>query len=109
MSDHAVLRWLERVEGVNVEGIRRRIADAVQRGADLQATGVRLDGVTFKLQYNPGEAVVTTTHSPYARAHLAEPRLDAAERERLRSESSPLVLLRFSASEIAASMGVEAD
>lgn len=81
VSDHAVLRWLERVEGVNVEAIRQRIASAVQGGAALEAEGVRCGGVTFKLQYNPGEAVVTTTHSPHTRIHLAEPRLAPAEPE----------------------------
>ena len=81
VSDNALLRWLERVEGVNVEAIRLRIAGIVQVGASLEAEGVRHQGVTFKLQYNPGEAVVTTTLSPHRRAHLAEPRLAPAEPE----------------------------
>lgn len=81
VTDHAVLRWLERVEGVDVDSIKRRIARAVRRGVDHGAAGVILDGVTFYLQYACDEAVVTTTHSPYPRPHLAEPRLapDRAE------------------------------
>ena len=75
VSDNALLRWLERVEGVDVEAIRRRIAKAVQGGADRGADGVRVQGVTFKLAYNPGEAVVSTTVSIHTRRHLAEPRL----------------------------------
>lgn len=75
VSDHALLRWLERVEGVDVEAIRRRIARAVRRGVEERAEGVRFEGVTFKVQYNLGEAVVTTTHSPHLRTHLAVPRL----------------------------------
>lgn len=81
VTDHAVLRWLERIEGVNVDAIRRRIAKAVHRGAGQRAEGVQIDGVTFKLQYEISETVVTTTHSPHPRPHLAEPRLSADERE----------------------------
>lgn len=81
VSDHAVLRWLERVEGVNVDAIRRRIAKAVHRGAVEGAGGVRCDGVVFKVDYNPGEAVVVTTVSTHVRLHLAEPRLAPEGRE----------------------------
>lgn len=80
VSDHALLRWLERVEGVDVEALRRRIAKAVRRGAEEGAEGVRFEGVTFKVQYNPRGAVVTTTHSPRLRPHLAQPRLGVDER-----------------------------
>lgn len=81
VTDHAVLRWLERVEGVDVVAIRRRIAKAVRRGVDHGAAGVVLDGVTFYLQYGGDEAVVTTTHSPHVRPHLAEPRVSVDPNE----------------------------
>lgn len=75
ISDHAVLRWLERVEGVNVKAIRRRIEKTVRRAVGHGASAARLDGVTFQLQYREtGEAVVTTTYTPQSRPHLAEPR-----------------------------------
>lgn len=75
VSDHAVLRWLERVEGVNVKAIRRRIQRSVRAACDHGASGARLDGVGFCLQYHDdGEAVVTTTVSSHTRSHLAEPR-----------------------------------
>lgn len=93
VSDHAVLRWLERVEGVDVAAIRRRIANAVQGGADRGAVGVRQAGVTFKLQYNPGEAVVTTTHSPHPRAHLSVSRAEYAELQRLRKYSGNFLVV----------------
>lgn len=77
VSDHAVLRWLERVEGVDVRAIKRRIRKAVTRGAGLGARSVTLDGVNYSLQYHEtGDAVVTTTHSHQVRGHLAEPRLE---------------------------------
>lgn len=92
VSDHAVLRWLQRVEGVNVEAIRRRIAEAARVGAGHQAEGIRAQGVTYKLQYNPGEAVVTTVTSPHPRPHLAEPRFSFVEMERLlQAEANTLV------------------
>lgn len=74
VSDHAVLRWLERVEGVDVGGIRRRIAMAAQNAADLGAGGVRVEGVTFKLEHGPIRTVVTTTITNHVRPHLAQPR-----------------------------------
>jgi len=81
VSDHALLRWLERVEGVDLVALRHRITKAVQRGAEERAEGVRIDGVTFKLAYNPGETVVTTTVSPRTRPHLAQPRTATAAEE----------------------------
>ncbi|MCB1463239.1 MAG: hypothetical protein KDJ90_12630 [Nitratireductor sp.] len=75
VSDHAVLRWLERVEGVDVKAIRRRIGRAVRNASEHGAAGARLDGVGFCLQYrDDGEAVVTTTVSHHVRSHLAEKR-----------------------------------
>lgn len=94
VSDHALLRWLERVEGVDVEAIRRRIAKAVRRGAEEGAEGIRFEGVTFKLQYNPGGPVVTTAHSPRLRPHLAQPRLTTTELQRQRDADAAFLQAR---------------
>lgn len=75
VTDHAILRWLERVEGVDVDAIRHRIARAVRKSLAQQPEGVRFEGVTFKVQYNADEAVVTTTHSPHTRTHLSQARI----------------------------------
>jgi hypothetical protein len=76
VSDNAVLHWLERVEGVDVRGIRRRIADAARNAADKGASGVRVAGVTFNLRYGDGlPPVVVNTHTKRARPHLAQPRV----------------------------------
>lgn len=77
VSDHAVLRWLERVEGVDVSGIRRRIANATRSASERGASGVRVEGVTFTIDYRAGHPVVVTTHSQFARPHLAQPRKPA--------------------------------
>ena len=76
VTDHAVLRWLERVEGVNVTAIRKRLERPARVAQAHGARSVRKDGVTFFLRYDDcGGASVVTCHSPEARKHLAEPRL----------------------------------
>ncbi|HEY9212080.1 MAG TPA: hypothetical protein VIQ29_04405 [Ancylobacter sp.] len=56
VTDHAVLRYLERAEGINIEAIRRLIEKKVARGVDAGAVGVLVDGVRFVLR---GDSVVT--------------------------------------------------
>lgn len=60
VSDHAVLRYLERVHGVDVAAVRKAIKREAARAAKLGATGVRIEGVSYKLAYQPGYAVVVT-------------------------------------------------
>lgn len=75
VSDHAVLRWLERVEGVDVKALRRRISRAARNAAEHGAGGVRVEGVDFRISYHEDDnAVVTTTNSKHTRPHLAQPR-----------------------------------
>lgn len=49
VSDHAVLRYLERVEGVDLDALRRQIARTVDQAARQGATGVVVDGFCYKL------------------------------------------------------------
>jgi hypothetical protein len=49
VTDHAVLRYLERHEGIDVEAVRRRIARQVRRAAEMQAMGVLAGGMTYRL------------------------------------------------------------
>ncbi|SMH35978.1 hypothetical protein [Maritimibacter sp. HL-12] len=56
VSDHAVIRYLERVPGMDVETIRREIGRKVDRGADLGACGVQIGGFVYKIR----DGVVTT-------------------------------------------------
>lgn len=60
VSDHAVLRYLERVGGIDVEALRRQIAERVKLGAQLGANGVSVGGHTYVLVQSPGRAAVTT-------------------------------------------------
>lgn len=56
VSDHALVRYIERVLGVDVETLRREIGRRVDRGAELGACGVEVDGWLYKLQ----DGTVTT-------------------------------------------------
>lgn len=56
VSDHALVRYIERVLGLDVEHLRREIGRRVDRGAGMGATGVEIDGFVYKMQ----EGTVTT-------------------------------------------------
>lgn len=62
VTDHAVVRYMERVMGVDVEAVRDLIASEVETAVALGACGLKKDGFTFRLE---GENVVTVyrTHS----------------------------------------------
>lgn len=49
VSDHAVLRYLERVAGFDIEALRREIGRKVDRAAVAGASGVVIDGMVYKL------------------------------------------------------------
>lgn len=58
ISDHAVLRYLERVKGIDVESIRREMdSPALRAAVDMGATSVKLGcGARLRLK---GDTVVT--------------------------------------------------
>lgn len=59
VSDHAVLRYLERVQGVDIEALRREIGRAVDLHLDHPgACGVVVAGFSYKLK---GGVVTTVT------------------------------------------------
>ena len=56
VTDHALIRWLERHNGLDVEALRcalgRRIDEAVDKvglGDEVDATGVRIEGMHFRI------------------------------------------------------------
>lgn len=69
VSDHAVLRWLERAQGLDVGAIKTMIAGKVLNGAELEALAVQVDKVRFMLVDQPGApgVVVVTTVLPVRR------------------------------------------
>lgn len=74
VSDHAVLRYLERVEGVDVEACRAKIGRMVDRGMALGAVGVVIGAFVFRIE---NKCVVTV----YRRNH---PRVGHKGRRHLR-------------------------
>lgn len=59
VTDHAVVRYLERVYGVDVVGIKARILRATEEARLKGAGGVTCDGTRYVL--NNGGRVVTIT------------------------------------------------
>jgi len=56
VTDRAILRYLEKIEGVDMRPIRRRIEKAARLAIEHGASGVTVEGVTYKLD----ETRVTT-------------------------------------------------
>ncbi|MDP2086308.1 MAG: hypothetical protein Q8K20_14010 [Gemmobacter sp.] len=56
VTDHAVIRYLERARGVDIDAIRAEIADLCRRGLDQGACGVLIGGLEFRIE---GGAIVT--------------------------------------------------
>lgn len=56
VTDHAIVRYLERVEGVDMETLRRQIGHTVQQGIEQGANGVVSGGFVYRIE---GAAVVT--------------------------------------------------
>ena len=67
ITDHVVLRHLERVQGVDIESVRDEIARAVALAEGHQgACAVNVDGWSYRIE---GDAVVTvrSVHQPNRR------------------------------------------
>lgn len=76
VSDHAVLRYLERVRGVDIEALRRQIGQRVDHAAAHGACGIIIDGFGYKIE---GGTVTTVL-----RAHRRDVRLGPKRRGRCR-------------------------
>ena len=72
VSDHALLRYLERAQGVDVNAARRAIARTCRVGVEHEAAGVVANGFRFKLK---GSTVTTVFE-----AHSKDPRTGGARR-----------------------------
>jgi hypothetical protein len=64
VSDHAILRYLERAHGLDVDAVRRHIAGRCTTGAELGALTVIVEGVKFVLVAAAADTVVTTVVKP---------------------------------------------
>jgi len=50
VTDHAVLRYIERVMGVDVDRIRRTISEAVDGAAKIGVNRVTINGWEFRIK-----------------------------------------------------------
>lgn len=60
VTDHATLRYIERVLGFDVEDVRQRIRDVCENAAKAGASCVVHDGFQYKIAHG-GRAVITVT------------------------------------------------
>lgn len=60
VTDHALIRFLERAGGFELEKLRKEIARKVYKSAPDGATGIKIDGVNFVIVSDGDERVVTT-------------------------------------------------
>lgn len=60
VTDHALIRFLERAGGFEIEKLRTEIAKKVYTCAPEGASGIRVDGVNFVIVSDGDERVVTT-------------------------------------------------
>lgn len=60
VTDHAILRYLERHHDIPVDHVRQKIKGLVARAAKMKAASVQTDGVIFTLNYNDDSVYVTT-------------------------------------------------
>lgn len=56
ITDHAVIRYLERVKGVDVDALRHEIGKLVTHGVEQGACGVTVAGFNYRIE---GGCVVT--------------------------------------------------
>lgn len=64
VTDHAVLRYLERAHGLDVDAVRRHLAGRLATGARLGAVGVTVENVKFVLLQNGDHVSAVTALFP---------------------------------------------
>lgn len=64
VTDHAVIRYLERVKGVDVDAIRTEIGHKAEAAIKLGACSVLSDGFRYKIAENGSVVTVTPAHEP---------------------------------------------
>ena len=49
VTDHCVIRYMERVMGLDIEGVRRKIADDLAPAVRIGAVGLTKDGFNYRI------------------------------------------------------------
>lgn len=74
VSDHAVIRYLERIEGMDIEELRRRIGHAVETAVETEASGVVIGGFSYKVRLTEIGPLVVTIRRARQPLHLGRKR-----------------------------------
>jgi hypothetical protein len=64
ISDHAIVRYLERVEGLDIAALRLKIAQRVDYAASLGASAVIVDGFRYIFAEDAGGTPIVVTVEP---------------------------------------------
>ncbi len=74
VTDHAVVRWLERVRGIDISSVRREIAGLCGPAAMVGAATVKVSGVKFHIVGNRVCTVVRTKGDDPRHARVLDPK-----------------------------------
>ena len=74
VSDHAVLRYLQRVGGFDIEGIRQQMAARLGPSVTAGMTRVRVDGFDYQIATDEMGPIVTTILDPRTSVYKRIPR-----------------------------------
>lgn len=66
VTDHALVRFLERVGGVDVEALRTAIGKSLDEAARLGAAAAVIDGFRYVLREDPVDGLRVVTVEPFA-------------------------------------------
>ncbi len=81
VSDHAVLRYLERVGGFDIDRLRNEIRQRCLAAAESGATGVVVDGFSYRIEIDDsGLPVVATVMKVEGQSNIVVPRQRKAQR-----------------------------
>lgn len=80
VTDHAIVRWLERVHGVDMDAVRAEIAAACRTGVSLGACSVKVQNVKFQLDENKVCTILLT--SEHRSGPVKEPKRSRAADKR---------------------------
>lgn len=68
VTDHALVRFLERVGGVDVEALRSAIGRSLDEAARLGAAAAVIDGFRYVLRDDPDDGLRVVTVEPFGQA-----------------------------------------
>ena len=76
VTDHVIVRYLERVGGFPIEDLRAQIAARFQEAADAGAAAVRADGYTWVIGEDEFGPALITVHakSEHPESHIPQVR-----------------------------------